>query len=44
MGDDDAQTMSNVTIGEYDLDDDAFDVVSENAKEFIKSLLVKNTK
>lgn len=41
LGDDDAETLANVTRGEYDFDDDCFDVISEDAKEFIYSLLLK---
>ncbi|CAG0898521.1 unnamed protein product [Cyprideis torosa] len=42
MGDDDMETMSNVTVGEFDFDDEAFDEISEDAKDFIRKLLVKN--
>lgn len=42
MGDDDLQTMSNVTIGEWDFDDETFDHVSDAAKDFITKLLVKD--
>ncbi len=41
MGDTDLETMANVTIAEYDYEDEAFDNVSEAAKDFIDSLLVK---
>ena len=41
MGDTDLETMANVTIAEYDYEDEAFDNVSDIAKEFIDSLLVK---
>ena len=41
MGDTDLETMANVTIAEYDYEDEAFDNVSEIAKDFIDSLLVK---
>lgn len=34
-------TMSNVTVGKYSFKDDAFKVVSDNAKDFIRCLLVK---
>lgn len=33
--------MANVTIGKYSFKDDAFKVVSENAKDFIRCLLLK---
>lgn len=41
MGDNDAETLSNVTSVEWDFEDDAFDEVTETAKEFISNLLVK---
>lgn len=34
--------MTNVTIGKYDFDDETFDHVSEEAKDFIRKLLVKD--
>ena len=42
MGDNDSETLSNVTCGEYDFDDEAFEDISDNAKDFIQHLLVKN--
>lgn len=42
MGDDDLETMANVTIGKWDFNDDTFDHVSEDAKDFITKLLVKD--
>ena len=42
MGDTDLETMANVTVAEYDYEDEAFDNVSKEAKDFIDSLLVKN--
>ncbi|KAK2715730.1 hypothetical protein QYM36_010338 [Artemia franciscana] len=41
MGDSDVETMANVTIARYDFDDEAFDDISKEAKEFISNLLVK---
>lgn len=41
MGDDDSETLSNVTLGEWDFEDEAFDDISEDAKDFISKLLVK---
>jgi myosin-light-chain kinase len=41
LGDNDAETLANVTSGEYDFDDDSFDVISADAKDFIAKLLVK---
>lgn len=42
MGDDDLETMSNVTIGKWDFEDETFDHVSSDAKDFITQLLVKD--
>ncbi|XP_040564116.1 uncharacterized protein [Lepeophtheirus salmonis] len=41
MGDTDLETMANVTIAEYDYDDEVFDNVSDYAKDFIDKLLMK---
>ncbi|KPU76642.1 uncharacterized protein Dana_GF13334, isoform F [Drosophila ananassae] len=40
MGDTDVETFSNITRADYDFDDDAFDCVSQEAKDFISQLLV----
>ncbi|CAB0015284.1 unnamed protein product [Nesidiocoris tenuis] len=40
MGDTDVETMSNVTLGRYDFDDESFDNISNSAKDFIANLLV----
>lgn len=40
MGETDVETFSNITRADYDFDDDAFDAVSQEAKEFISGLLV----
>ncbi|XP_017891279.1 death-associated protein kinase 3-like isoform X2 [Ceratina calcarata] len=42
MGDTDIETMANVTIAKYDFDHDAFAEISEDAKDFIQCLLVKD--
>lgn len=42
MGDTDIDTMTNVTMGKYNFDDDAFNQVSECAKDFIRLLLQKD--
>ncbi|XP_043267355.1 serine/threonine-protein kinase par-1-like isoform X2 [Venturia canescens] len=42
MGDTDVETMANVTIAKYDFDHDAFADISEDAKDFIRCLLVKD--
>lgn len=44
MGSTDIETMSNVTIGKYDFDDEAFTSVSKEALDFISKLLVKDTR
>ncbi|KAK8390105.1 hypothetical protein O3P69_012973 [Scylla paramamosain] len=40
MGHNYVETMTNVTHNKYDFDDEAFDCVSDEAKEFIQKLLV----
>ena len=42
MGDNDNETLENVRVGHYDFDDDAFDEISDEAKDFINKLLVKD--
>ncbi|XP_026501254.2 myosin light chain kinase, smooth muscle-like [Vanessa tameamea] len=42
MGETDIETMANVTIAKYDFDDEAFNEISEDAKDFISKLLVKD--
>ncbi|XP_068706499.1 uncharacterized protein [Montipora foliosa] len=42
LGDDDSETLTNVTSGEWDFDDDSFGVISDQAKDFISALLVRN--
>eukprot|EP00794_Sanderia_malayensis_P017278 gene17279-19005_t len=44
MGDNDAETLANVTTAEWDFDDPVFEDISQEAKEFITDLLVKNQK
>lgn len=44
MGATDIETMANVTIAKYDFDDEAFQEISDNAKGFIKGLLLKDMK
>lgn len=40
MGDSDVDTFANITRADYDFDDDAFEAVSQEAKDFISGLLV----
>ena len=40
MGDSDVETFSNITCADYDFDDEAFDCVSQEAKDFISNLLI----
>ncbi|XP_027146688.1 myosin light chain kinase, smooth muscle isoform X2 [Larimichthys crocea] len=42
MGDNDNETLSNVTSASWDFEDEAFDEISENAKDFITNLLKKD--
>ncbi|CAF90187.1 unnamed protein product, partial [Tetraodon nigroviridis] len=44
MGDNDNETLSNVTSATWDFEDEAFDEISENAKDFITNLLKKDMK
>ncbi|XP_071646927.1 uncharacterized protein [Temnothorax longispinosus] len=41
MGDNDAETFANITRADYDLEDEAFDAISNDAKNFISGLLIK---
>lgn len=42
MGDSDVETFANITGIAYDFDDEAFDPISDDAKDFIQKLLIKN--
>ncbi|XP_040563624.1 uncharacterized protein [Lepeophtheirus salmonis] len=42
MGDSDAETFGNISGIRYDFEDEAFDNISDESKDFIKNLLVKN--
>lgn len=42
MGDNDAETYTNITKAEFDFDDESFNSISDDAKDFIQKLLVKN--
>ncbi|XP_078701899.1 obscurin-like [Branchiostoma floridae x Branchiostoma belcheri] len=42
MGDTDQETLANVTLAEFDFDDEAFDNISDDAKNFIEQLLLKD--
>ncbi|XP_030236772.1 myosin light chain kinase, smooth muscle [Gadus morhua] len=44
MGDNDNETLSNVTSATWDFEDEAFDEISDDAKDFITNLLKKNMK
>ncbi|XP_065350367.1 titin homolog isoform X3 [Cloeon dipterum] len=41
MGDNDAETFANTTRADFDFDDEAFDAISQDAKDFISALLVQ---
>ncbi|XP_071444620.1 titin homolog [Hetaerina americana] len=41
MGDNDAETFANITRADFDFEDEAFEAISEDAKDFISSLLIK---
>lgn len=42
MGENDVETFANITGISYDFEDDAFDPISDMAKDFMGKLLVKN--
>ncbi|XP_014671846.1 PREDICTED: myosin light chain kinase 2, skeletal/cardiac muscle-like [Priapulus caudatus] len=42
MGDNDGETFGNISMVEYDFDDESFDEVSDDARDFIDKLLVLN--
>jgi len=42
MGDNDAETLANVTHGEFEMEEEDFEGVSQDGRNFITSLLVKN--
>lgn len=42
MGNSDLETMTNVTKAIYDFDDESFDPISKEAKDFISKLLIKD--
>lgn len=41
MGENDAETFANITRADFDFDDEAFEAISKDAKDFISSLLIK---
>jgi myosin-light-chain kinase len=44
MGDTDSQTYNNITKAEFDFEDESFEGISDEAKDFITKLLVKDIK
>lgn len=44
MGDTDSQTYNNISKAEFDFDDESFEGISDEAKDFISKLLVKESK
>lgn len=44
MGDNDGETYNNITKAELDFNDESFVEISDEAKDFIKKLLVKDIK
>lgn len=42
MGDNDAETYNNIGLAQFDFDDESFNDISPEAKEFISKLLVKD--
>ena len=43
-GDNDAETLANITEAEFDYDAPEFELISDNAKDFMDKLLVKQPK
>lgn len=41
MGDNNVETFANIIRADYDLEDEAFDAISNDAKDFISGLLIK---
>lgn len=44
LGDVEGETLSNVTAAQYDYDDEGFDDISDDAKNFISALLLPKKK
>ena len=44
LGDSEAETLANVTGADWDFEDETFDDVTDDAKDFITHLLQKNMK
>ena len=44
LGDTQQETYSNISHVDYDFEEEVFDTVSDNAKEFISKLLVKKSR
>lgn len=44
LGEDNNETLANVTAVEWDFEDESFDVISDEAKNFIAQLLVKSNR
>ena len=42
MGDNDGETYTNISKAEFDFNDEAFNEISDEAKDFISKLLVKD--
>ena len=43
-GESDAETFSNVTMAQYDFDEEEFEEISDDAKDFIDKLLQRERK
>ena len=42
LGESENETLVNVTMAQWDFEDEAFDEISDDAKNFISDLLVKD--
>lgn len=44
QGDDDAETLASVTAAQWEFSEESFEEITQEAKDFISSLLIKQTK
>ena len=44
MGENDLETYNNIASAEFDYDDESFNDISDEAKDFISKLLIKDIK
>lgn len=44
QGDDDAETLASVTAAQWEFSEESFEEITQEAKDFISSLLIKQTR